>query len=250
MKVRVAIVSVPVRADAFGLDATLKPTGPLPLPLAPFVTVIQLSLLAADQSQPAPEVTVVEPVPPAAATDKLFDEIANVHPAAACVTVNVWPATVSVPLRGDVLGLADALNATLPLPLPVAPPVTVNHPVSLLTPVQAHPVDAVTFVEPVAVPAAIDWLGGEMEYIHCAPACVTLNVWPPMVSVPVRALVSGLAAALNATVPLPVPLAPLVNVNHDVLLLTPVQGHPVGAATPVEPVPPVDAMDWLGGVNV
>ena len=92
---------------------------------------------------------------------------------------------------------------------------------SLLTPVQAHPVGAVTSVEPVAVPAAIDWLGGEMEYVHGAPACVTLNVWPPMVSVPVRALVFGLAAALNATVPLPLPLAPLVTVNHDVLLLTP-----------------------------
>ena len=149
---------------------------PLPLPLAPLVTVIQLSLLAAVQAQPAPEVTFVEPVPPAATTDKLFDEIANVHPAAACVTVNVWPATVNVPLRGDVFGLADALKPTLPLPLPVAPLVTVSHPVLLLTPVQAQPAGAVTFVEPVALPAAIDWLEGEMEYVHGAPACVTLNV--------------------------------------------------------------------------
>ena len=155
VNVCVAIVSVPVRADAFGFAATLKPTGPFPLPLAPLVTVIQLSLLAADQLQPAPEVTFVEPVPPAATTDKLFDEIANVHPAAACVTVNVWPATVSVPLRGDVFGLADALKPTLPLPLPLAPLVTVSHPV-LLTPVQVHPVGAVTFVEPVVLPAAID----------------------------------------------------------------------------------------------
>ena len=70
--------------------------------------------------------------------------------------MNVWPAIVSVPLRGDVLGLADALKPTLPLPLPLAPLVTVSHPVLLLTPVQAHPVGAVTFVEPVALPAAID----------------------------------------------------------------------------------------------
>jgi hypothetical protein len=83
VKVRVAIVNVPVRADVFGFAATLKPTDALPLLLAPLVTVIQLSLLAADQAQPAPEVTFVEPVPPAATTDKLFDEIANVHPAAA-----------------------------------------------------------------------------------------------------------------------------------------------------------------------
>ena len=89
VNVCVAIVSVPVRADAFGFAATLKPTGPLPLPLTPLVTVIQFSLLAADQLQPAPEVTFVEPAPPAATTDELFDAIPNVHPAAACVTVNV-----------------------------------------------------------------------------------------------------------------------------------------------------------------
>ena len=189
-------------------------------------------------------------MPPAATTDKLFDEIANVHPAAACVTVNVWPATVSVPLRGDVLVLADALKPTLPLPLPLAPLVTVSHPVLLLTPVQVHPVGAVTFVEPVVLPAAIDWLGGEMEYVHGAPACVTLNVWPPTVNVPVRGSELAFADALKPTLPLPLPLAPLVTVSHPVLLLTPVQAHPVGAATAVEPGPPVDATDWLGGVNV
>ena len=193
---------------------------------------------------------MVEPVPPAATTDKLFDEIPNVHPAAACVTVNVWPATVSVPLRGDVFGLADALKPTLPVPLPVAPLVTVSHPVSLLTPLQPQPAGAVTLVEPVALPAAIDWLGGEMEYVHGAPACVTLNVWPPTVNVPVRGTELAFADALNPTLPLPLPAAPLVIVSHPVLLLTPVQSHPVGAATAVEPVPPVDATDWLGGVNV
>ena len=248
MKVRVAIVSVPLRADVFGLAATLKPTGPLPLPLAPLVTVIQLSSLAVDQAQPAPDVTFVEPVPPAAPTDKLFAEIAKVQPAAACVTVNVSSATVNVPLRCDVLVLADALKPTLPLPLPVAPLVTVSHPV-LLTPLQVHPAGAVTFVEPVALPAAIDWLGGEMEYVHGAPACMTLNVWPPTVNVPVRGTELAFADALKATLPLPLPLAPLVTVNHP-LLLTPVQAQPFGAATAAEPVPPVDATDWLGGVNV
>ena len=53
-----------------------------------------------------------------------------------------------------------------------------------------------------------------------------------------RGLVLGLAAALNATVPLPLPLAPLVTVSHDVLLLTPVHAHPAGAVTVVDPVPP------------
>jgi hypothetical protein len=79
--------------------------------------------------------------------------------------------------------------------------------------------------------------------VQAAAACVTLNVCPPIVSVPVRALVFGLDAALKATVPVPVPLAPLVTVNQDVSLLTPVHVHPAGAVTVVEPVPPPATTD-------
>ena len=89
VKVCEAIVSVPVRVEAFGLAATLKPTVPSPLPLAPLVTVIQLLLLEADHGQPAGDVTFVDPVLPAAGADRLFDEMANVHPTPACVTVKV-----------------------------------------------------------------------------------------------------------------------------------------------------------------
>ena len=78
---------------------------------------------------------------------------------------------------------------------------------------------------------------------------MTLIVWPPTVNVPVRWSELAFADALKPTLPLPLPLAPLVTVSHP-LLLTPVQTHPVGTATAVEPVPPVYATDWLGGVNV
>ena len=78
--------------------------------------------------------------------------------AAAWLTVNVWPAIVIVPVRGLVFGLADALNATVPGPLPLAPLVTVSQPVLLLTPVHAHPAGAVTVVDPVPPPATTDWL--------------------------------------------------------------------------------------------
>ena len=64
-----------------------------------------------------------------------------------------------------------------------------------------------------------------------------------------RALVVGLADALNATVPVPLPLAPLVTVNHDVLLLTPVHAHPAGVVTVVDPVPPPATTDWLVGAS-
>ena len=53
--------------------------------------------------------------------------------------MNVWPPIVSVPVRGCVDVLAVALNVTVPLPLPLAPPVTVSQLVSLLTAVQRAP---------------------------------------------------------------------------------------------------------------
>ncbi len=230
------MASVPLRGLVFGFEEALKATVPLPLPLAPLVTVSQdVLLLTAVHEHPVSVVTDVEPVPPPATTDWLAGEIAYVHGVPACVTVNVWPATVSVPLRGVVLGLAAALNATVPFPLPLAPLVTVSQDVLLLTPVHEHPAAVVTLVEPVPPPATTDWLAGEIAYVHGVPACVTVNVWPATVSVPLRCVVLALAAALKATVPLPLPLAPLVTVSQDVLLLTPVHEHPAAAVTLVEP---------------
>jgi hypothetical protein len=63
-----------------------------------------------------------------------------------------------------VLALAAALKLTVPLPLPDAPPVTVNQLVLLLTAVQAQPFCAVTLVDPVPPFATTDWLVGAIEY--------------------------------------------------------------------------------------
>jgi len=245
------IVRVPLRCVVVALAAALNPTVPPPLPFAPLVTVSHdVLLLTPVHAQPAGAVTVVEPVPPAAASDWLAGLIAYVHGAAACVTENVCPAIVSEPLRCVPLGLAAALNATGPVPLPLAPLVTVSHDVLLLTPVHAQPARVVTVVDPVPPPAPTDWLVGLIEYVHPAAACVTVNVCPPMVSVPLRWLVLALAAALNPTDPAPLPLAPPVTVSHDVLLLTPVHAQPVGAVTAVELVPPPAATDRLVGLIV
>lgn len=89
MNVWDAIVRVPLRVEPAGLAAMSIETDPLPLPLAPLLTLIQLTLLVADQGQPAGEVTSVEAVPPLAAIDALVDETEKVHPAPAWVTVNV-----------------------------------------------------------------------------------------------------------------------------------------------------------------
>ena len=144
--------------------------------------------------------------------------------------------------------MAVALKATEPSPLPVAPLVTANQPVSLLTAVQAQPAGAVTVVDPLARLALTAWLVGLIAYVHPTPAWVTVSVCPPIVSVPLRCAVLALAVALKPTVPPPFPLAPLDTVSHDVLLLTLVHAQPVGAVTAVDPVPPAAATDWLAGV--
>ena len=64
-----AIVIVPVRVDATVFAATLKPTVPLPDPVAPLVTVIQAALLAAVHAQPVGMMTLLLPVPADAVND-------------------------------------------------------------------------------------------------------------------------------------------------------------------------------------
>jgi hypothetical protein len=72
---------------------------PLPLPLAPAVTVIHETLLVAVHAQPVPAVTVTLPVPPADVRFCDVGDTLNVHGAPAWVTVTVVPATVNVPVR-------------------------------------------------------------------------------------------------------------------------------------------------------
>jgi len=82
------------------------------------------------------------------------------------------------------------------LPLPLAPALIVIH-ASLLTAVQLQPVAAVTVTVPVVATADVrfDEIGAIVN-VHGAPACVTVNVCPPMVIVPVRDVVPVLAATL------------------------------------------------------
>ena len=66
--------------------------------------------------------------------------------------------------------------------------------------------------------------------MQAAAAWLTVKVWPAMVAVPVRAVVTVLAATDRATVPLPLPLAPLVTVSQDAVLAA-VHAQPVGLVT-------------------
>jgi hypothetical protein len=65
VKVCPAIVNVAVRAVVLVFADALKATTPVPVPLAPDVTVSQDALLLALHAQPFVAVIVTDPVPPA-----------------------------------------------------------------------------------------------------------------------------------------------------------------------------------------
>ena len=71
---------------------------------------------------------------------------------------------------------------------------------------------------------------------------MTVNVVPAIVRVPLWALVPVLAAALKATVPLPVPLVPAVTVSQDALLSA-LHAHVLPAVTVTLPLPPAAGSD-------
>ena len=76
-----------------------------------------------------------------------------------------------------------------------------------------------------------------------------MNVWPPIVAVPVRAI-PVLAAAFNVTAPFPLPLEPAVTVIQAALLVV-VHAQPAAADTAtLIPVAPDAGMDWLVGLMV
>ncbi len=99
MNVLPAMVIVPERALVVVFAVVLKATEPFPEPEAPLVTVIQPLLLVAVHAHPFGAVTSTTPVPPEDATLCDVGAIVSVHTIPDCVTVNVLPAIVSVPLR-------------------------------------------------------------------------------------------------------------------------------------------------------
>ena len=128
----------------------------MPLPVAPALTVIHVALLVAVQAQPVAAVTVTVPVPAADVTLADAGEIVGPHSTAACcVTVNVDPAIVSVPVRLVVPVLTAIANVAVPDPEPDAPALTVIH-AALLTAAHTQPVPAVIVLLPMPPAAAID----------------------------------------------------------------------------------------------
>jgi hypothetical protein len=82
--------------------------------------------------------------------------------------------------------------------------------------------------------------------VQGTPACVTVNVCPPTVIVPVRLMLPVFAATENVTLPVSEPLAELVTVIQ-LAPLAAVQAQPADVVTVNEPVPPAAATDCESG---
>ena len=135
----------------------------------------------------------------------------------------------------------------VPLPVPLLPAPTFNHDDALLDAVHVHPVGAAIDVDTVPPLAPTEMLTGVSAYVQGAAVWLTVNVWPPIVSVPCRVCVTAFAAAENATDPLPLPLALPLMLNQLGASLTAVHVQPAGAVMAVDPVPPPNATDALTG---
>ena len=90
---------------------------------------------------------------------------------------------------------------------------------------------------------------GATEYWHApvSPDCVSVKVSAAIFIVALRPVTSAFRDAEYATVPLPLPWAPVVTASHDALLDA-VHGHVAAAVTDNVPVPPSFPIDPSPGV--
>jgi hypothetical protein len=213
VKVIPAMMTRPVRGSSSRLRSTVNLTSPVPVPLAPAVTVIQDTSLTAVRGQSGDDaVTVMRRSAPRPGTELLVALSENVQPLD-CVTVNVCPAMSSVPvLDGPVV--AATPKDTLPLPVPPELGASVNHDARLLA-VHSQPSLVVTPIGGVEGPPDAGTVRDVALSEYAQPfVWVTVNVCPAMSNVPVRAG-PVCDSALNDTLPLPVPPGAEVTVNHD-----------------------------------
>jgi hypothetical protein len=84
------------------------------------------------------------------------------------------------------------------------------------------------------------------ENVHDALGSVIAKLFPAIVRNAVLPSVVVLGAAVNPTLPEPVPAVPLEIVTHDAPLVA-VQLHPEDVVTMTVPLPPAADSDWLVG---
>lgn len=136
----------------------------------------------------------------------------------------------------------------MPVPDPDPAAVSVIHE-AVVDDVHAQLACVVTVIVPVAPLGATATRSGLTEKVQDALGWVTVKALPAIVNVAVLAALAVFRAAVNPTVPAPLPVAPLVIVTHDAPLVA-VQLHPVPAATETTLLPPFTDIDALEGVIV
>jgi hypothetical protein len=191
---RPAIVSVASRPRLSAFDATATLTVPGPEPVPPDGNVAHAAGLDELHGQPPCVVTVTGTVVASAPTFTRLGEMLKVQLPPACVTLIVCPATVSVPDRSAPVVFAETLNVALPLPGP-PPLASVIHGAELDA-LQAQLPPVVTLIGRLDAADERTAVVGDTLKVQTTPACVTVNVWPAIVTVPVRAVVLGFAATL------------------------------------------------------
>jgi hypothetical protein len=162
--------------------------------------------------------------------------------------VKVTPPAVIVPTRSAPVLLVAALNVNGAVPVPGDPPMTVSQSVLFETAVHEHAAPVVTVTLPVPPAALSVWVWGLSANVHGA-GWFTVSVWPPMVTVPLRAE-PAFAAAVIRTVPGPLPDDPSATVIQSVLFETAVHAHPAVVVTLVVASPPPAGTSTEGGVSV
>ena len=234
------MVAVPVLDDlVFG--STTSDTLPLPVPLPPEPLpleemLIQFTLLLAVHLHPLEVETETVNTPPTALASRSVGLIAYEQrfSVCVCVTVNVSPATVIVPVR-VFPERPSTLNATVPFPAPVAPEVIAIHP-ALLVALHEQPAAAETARVPLPPVLGVEKLVGLIEYEHVALPWFTVNVAPATPIRPARAE-PVFEATRNLTAALPLLLAPSTTVIHCTELSA-VHVHPAAEVTLNIPDPP------------
>jgi hypothetical protein len=150
---------------------------------------------------------------------------------------------VSVAVRAAAVVLAEAVNETVPAPLPFDGDTLTQ--LAPLVAVQPQPVVVVTLIDPEPPEAAALTAVGLTARVHVAAAWFTVKVLPAIVSVAVRAVVAEFARTVNATVPEPLPFDGETMTQLEPLAA--VHPQPAAVVTVTDPDAPAAAAETVPG---
>jgi hypothetical protein len=235
-----------------GFAPAVAVTVPLPVPPAvESISHVTPPFTAAVHAQDGGlAVTLNEPGPPPEGSVTAGGETMNVHGAgaASCVTVNVRPAIVSVPVRAVMSVFGATVKPTELLPRPDPLPSVIHPAPDEADHVQASAL-AVTGTDPLPPDEPNAWGPGGIEYEHPEP-CDTVSIWPAIDALPLRAG-PGFAATLSVTDPPPGSLRTDAIVTQSTVdVAVQPQLLPVASATETLIVPPPTGELWLVGLIV